>query len=117
MAEAALNALPLATPEASRSRTTTACVHCGLPCRDTAVSTRGQHFCCTGCQTVYEILTENGLSHFYELSDRAGVTMPSSFVNVRTASATRMSAAPAVQAISSCVLPWTCDATAPRRLR
>ena len=31
------------------------------------------HFCCTGCQTVYEILTENGLSHFYELNEKAGV--------------------------------------------
>jgi len=39
------------------------------------VSSSGRHFCCSGCQTVYEILTENGLSHFYELNDRAGVTI------------------------------------------
>jgi Cu+-exporting ATPase len=31
------------------------------------------HFCCAGCQTVYEILTENGLGHFYELNAKAGV--------------------------------------------
>lgn len=52
-----------------------ACVHCGLPCRETAVSAGEKHFCCSGCQTVYEILTENGLGHFYELNERAGVTI------------------------------------------
>lgn len=50
-----------------------ACVHCGLPCLATAVAKNDKNFCCTGCQTVYEILTENGLSHFYELNERAGV--------------------------------------------
>jgi Cu+-exporting ATPase len=75
MAEAALNVLPLATPEATRSRAATTCTHCGLPCLTTAVQTDDKHFCCTGCQTVYEILTENGLGQFYELSENAGVTI------------------------------------------
>lgn len=30
-------------------------------------------FCCQGCQLVFELLTENGLSGFYELSENAGV--------------------------------------------
>jgi Cu+-exporting ATPase len=77
MAEAALNVLPLAAPEATRSRTTAACAHCGLPCLTTAVHVADKHFCCTGCQTVFEILTENGLGHFYELNERAGVTIKS----------------------------------------
>ena len=49
------------------------CCHCGLPCRDSAVSDGGRNFCCTGCQTVYEILTENGLGDFYKLSESPGV--------------------------------------------
>jgi len=50
-----------------------ACIHCGLPCLTTAATKGDKHFCCTGCQTVYEILTENGLTHFYELNEKAGV--------------------------------------------
>ncbi len=30
-------------------------------------------FCCQGCQLVFELLTENGLSGFYDLSENAGV--------------------------------------------
>ncbi len=75
MAEAALNVLSLTAPEANRSRTAVACSHCGLPCLTTAVSVGEKHFCCSGCQTVYEILTENGLGQFYELSANAGVTV------------------------------------------
>lgn len=51
------------------------CRHCGLPCRAGAVHAGGHDFCCAGCQTVFEILTENGLSHFYQLNERAGVTI------------------------------------------
>jgi len=75
MAEAALNVLSLTAPEANRTRTAVACSHCGLPCLTTAVSIGEKHFCCSGCQTVYEILTENGLGQFYELSANAGVTV------------------------------------------
>ena len=30
-------------------------------------------FCCSGCKTVFEILTENGLREFYQLGEAAGV--------------------------------------------
>ena len=59
----------------SPSSAAAACVHCGLPCLSTAVIVADKSFCCSGCQTVYEILTENGLGHFYELNERAGVTI------------------------------------------
>jgi Cu+-exporting ATPase len=62
-----------AVPIGTEQRAAAACVHCGLPCRGTAVRKGGKDFCCAGCQTVYEILTENGLGHFYELSANAGV--------------------------------------------
>src|SRR5688500_16178517 len=30
-------------------------------------------FCCQGCLTVFELLSENGLAEFYSLDERAGV--------------------------------------------
>lgn len=49
------------------------CVHCGAPCRAGAVRQNGKAFCCGGCQTVFELLAENGLSDFYRLAERPGV--------------------------------------------
>lgn len=54
-----------------------ACFHCGEPCRTTRVEAHGKHFCCPGCQTVFELLTENGLQDFYSFGEAAGVKMPS----------------------------------------
>src|SRR5450432_737433 len=50
-----------------------ACDHCGALCRGTATVGGGKVFCCQGCQTVYELLTENGLGDFYNLAESAGV--------------------------------------------
>ncbi len=33
----------------------------------------GKKFCCVGCQTVFELLSENGLDQFYQLSPTSGV--------------------------------------------
>ncbi len=33
----------------------------------------GKAFCCQGCELVFELLAENGLSNFYQLSENAGV--------------------------------------------
>ena len=35
-------------------------------------------FCCIGCQTVFELLSENGLDQFYELSPTSGVRIAAS---------------------------------------
>jgi len=75
MSHAATFALKADGDSRAKSAAEPVCLHCGLPCRETAVSLGGRHFCCSGCQTVHEILTENGLSHFYELNDRAGITI------------------------------------------
>ncbi len=37
-----------------------------------------QNFCCAGCLTVFELLTENGLTAFYQLSTNPGVRVPQS---------------------------------------
>ncbi|MEY4387002.1 MAG: hypothetical protein RLY20_2285 [Verrucomicrobiota bacterium] len=72
MSEAALNISALTVSPDNKSAAAS-CAHCGLPCLTTAVRAHDKDFCCTGCQTVFEILTENGLTQFYELSDKAGV--------------------------------------------
>lgn len=43
------------------------CAHCGEPCPP------DEQFCCQGCQTVYELLNENGLCRYYEINDKPGV--------------------------------------------
>lgn len=50
----------------------TACTHCGDPCGTLPIFHDGHHFCCTGCQSVYQILHENGLERFYQLDAAAG---------------------------------------------
>ena len=51
----------------------TACFHCGTACRTRIYTAQEKNFCCRGCLTVFEILTENGLTDYYELSRKAGI--------------------------------------------
>lgn len=50
-----------------------ACFHCGTLCRGTVYTAQEKSFCCNGCCTVFEILSANGLTDFYKLSETAGV--------------------------------------------
>lgn len=50
-----------------------ACFHCGTLCRGTVYRAQEKPFCCNGCCTVFEILSANGLTDFYKLSETAGV--------------------------------------------
>jgi len=50
-----------------------ACYHCGARIRGAMFASRSHAFCCQGCLTVFELLTENGLADFYNLSEAAGV--------------------------------------------
>ncbi len=54
---------------------TVACFHCGTPCGADQFTKTNRSFCCAGCQTVFELLAENGLGQFYELSADAGRRM------------------------------------------
>ncbi|EEF63079.1 heavy metal translocating P-type ATPase metal-binding domain-containing protein [Pedosphaera parvula] len=49
------------------------CFHCGSPCNASILCKEEKAFCCHGCLTVFEILSENGLTDFYSLSENAGV--------------------------------------------
>ena len=43
------------------------CLHCQLPLDPS--HTIGEGFCCHGCETVYQLLNQEGLNRFYDLSD------------------------------------------------
>lgn len=66
---AAVAQVPDSRPAAVHPR----CFHCGTLCRAGVFEHNDKAFCCRGCLTVFEILTENGLTDFYKLSDTAGV--------------------------------------------
>ncbi|MBT5058941.1 MAG: HAD-IC family P-type ATPase [Gemmatimonadetes bacterium] len=51
------------------------CDHCGQSCLDTRVEALDRLFCCHGCRTVFEILQDNGLTHYYRLEDRPGIRL------------------------------------------
>lgn len=53
------------------------CTHCGELCEDETLTSGANRFCCTGCLTVYDLLHESGLSTYYELEDRPGISMRS----------------------------------------
>src|SRR6266446_2147551 len=54
------------------------CFHCGTACRGAAFASGDKPFCCQGCLTVFELLSENGLGDFYKLGEGAGVRIKQS---------------------------------------
>jgi P-type Cu+ transporter len=49
------------------------CYHCGHLCEE-ITWLREKPFCCMGCQSVFEILTENNLCEYYSIEQRSGVS-------------------------------------------
>ncbi len=49
------------------------CTHCGEDCGRHPIILGDKHFCCNGCQFVYQILEENQLQDYYELEKTPGV--------------------------------------------
>ncbi len=49
------------------------CFHCGERCAPGALCRDDKSFCCQGCLTVFELLTDHGLEEFYTLGEPAGV--------------------------------------------
>ncbi len=49
------------------------CFHCGTLCRTAGFAQGDKSFCCRGCLTVFELLTDTGLTDFYKISASAGV--------------------------------------------
>ena len=48
------------------------CYHCGDNCTDTTILLEDKPFCCQGCKTVYEILSESDLTCYYDLQSSPG---------------------------------------------
>ncbi len=51
-----------------------ACFHCGDPCGESPILADNKSFCCTGCKTVYDILHDNELDYYYQLTQNPGVS-------------------------------------------
>ncbi len=51
------------------------CYHCGEDCPDNHIRLEDKFFCCEGCKMVYEILNDNGLCRYYDLDEKAGVSL------------------------------------------
>ncbi len=51
------------------------CFHCGEICQSNSYVKDDHHFCCNGCKTVFELLSENGLENYYLFDKSPGVTV------------------------------------------
>ncbi|WP_107039923.1 heavy metal translocating P-type ATPase [Brumimicrobium mesophilum] len=49
------------------------CYHCGDKIIGKPISKEDKDFCCSGCLTVFEILSDNGLDKFYEFNAQSGI--------------------------------------------
>ena len=49
------------------------CFHCGTRVGGSGLTQHDKAFCCRGCLTVFELLSENGMTDFYRLGPTAGV--------------------------------------------
>ncbi|SDC20104.1 heavy metal translocating P-type ATPase [Pedobacter soli] len=50
----------------------TLCYHCGEPLEQIKFNYDGHDFCCTGCKSVYKILSENNLCNYYTYNHSPG---------------------------------------------
>ncbi len=48
------------------------CFHCGTSCGEQLISIAEKSFCCLGCKTVYEFLSENEMTCYYNLANSPG---------------------------------------------
>ncbi len=56
------------------------CYHCGADC-DESIQVEKKFFCCDGCKMVYQLLDENGMCKYYDLTDMPGISAKGSFVS------------------------------------
>ncbi len=58
----------------SSKNSATPCYHCGDDCPPKPIEEDGHSFCCSGCYTVYQLFSENGLDTFYQLNNAPGAS-------------------------------------------
>lgn len=69
----------MATTQPTTTKAKVKCHHCGDVCNEKPISFDEHFFCCNGCQTVYQILQDNGLCTYYDLNENAGISLKSAF--------------------------------------
>lgn len=65
------------------STSQTHCHHCGEICTDTSIATDDKAFCCEGCKFVYELLRDNNLCTYYDISAQSGVSFKNALPDKR----------------------------------
>lgn len=50
------------------------CFHCGETCEDEHIIFDQKDFCCNGCKTVYELLSDNDLYEYYDFQKHPGLS-------------------------------------------
>jgi Cu+-exporting ATPase len=60
--------------------TQTHCYHCGADC-DEHIQLENKFFCCDGCKMVFQLLDENGMCKYYDLSEMPGMTAKGKFAS------------------------------------
>lgn len=53
---------------------TTTCFHCGEECKDEPIRYQDKDFCCTGCEKVYELLSDKDLMEYYTCDVTPGIS-------------------------------------------
>ena len=56
------------------------CYHCGADC-DEVITLQEKVFCCEGCKMVFQLLDENRLCQYYDLTNMPGVSAKGSFLS------------------------------------
>jgi Cu+-exporting ATPase len=56
------------------------CYHCGTSC-DTTIAIDEKFFCCDGCKLVYQLLDQNGMCQYYDLTQMPGLTAKGTFTS------------------------------------
>ena len=63
--------------ETEEVKTKSHCFHCGEICNDEVVHEHDKEFCCVGCATVYSMLSDSGLSDYYDINLSPGARVVS----------------------------------------
>ena len=54
------------------------CYHCGAEC-DSSIQIEHKYFCCDGCKMVFQLLDQNGMCQYYDLTKMPGLTLKGKF--------------------------------------
>lgn len=52
----------------------TQCFHCGQSCKDEEILFENKSFCCSGCQLVYQVLSDHGMQAYYQYESTPGAS-------------------------------------------